>query len=81
MPLVLHGSSGVADAGLVAAVAAGIRKVNVGTQLSADFTGALVAGLGRGPDPRAALGSAREAIAATVDRLVRVISAPALAVR
>jgi len=81
VPLVLHGSSGVADAGLVAAVAAGIRKVNVGTQLSADFTGALLSGLGPGPDPRAALRDAREAIAATVDRLVRVISAPALAVR
>jgi fructose-bisphosphate aldolase class II len=80
VPLVLHGSSGVTDAGLVAAVAAGIRKVNVGTQLSADFTAALIAGLGPKPDPRAALGDAREAIAGTVDRLVRLISAPALAV-
>lgn len=76
VPLVLHGSSGVADAGLAAAVSAGIRKVNVGTQVSAAYTAALVAGLGPGPDPRAALSAARSAIADDVERLLRVISAP-----
>jgi fructose-bisphosphate aldolase class II len=77
VPLVLHGSSGVPDGGLAAAVAAGIRKVNVGTQVSAAFTAALVSGLGPGPDPRAALTSARVAIADDVERLLRVISASA----
>lgn len=77
VPLVLHGSSGVSDAGLAAAVSAGIRKVNVGTQLSVAYTEALIARLGPGPDPRKALGAAREAIAADVERLLRVISAPA----
>lgn len=77
VPLVLHGSSGVSDEGLAAAVGAGIRKVNVGTQLSSAYTGALVTGLGPGPDPRKALSAAREAIAADVERLLRVISAPA----
>ena len=37
VPLVLHGSSGVPDAALADAVRAGIRKVNVGTQLSAEL--------------------------------------------
>lgn len=77
VPLVLHGSSGVSDEGLAAAVAAGIRKVNVGTQLSAAYTEALVARLGPGPDPRTALAAAREAIAGDVERLLRIISAPA----
>ncbi|MFF2486042.1 class II fructose-bisphosphate aldolase [Microbacterium sp. NPDC058062] len=76
VPLVLHGSSGVPDAGLAAAVAAGIRKVNVGTQVSAAYTRELVAGLGPGPDPRKALTAARTAIAGDVERLLRVISAP-----
>ncbi|CAG7570733.1 D-tagatose-1,6-bisphosphate aldolase subunit KbaY [Barrientosiimonas humi] len=34
VPLVLHGSSGVPDAGLVAAVRAGMRKVNIATHLN-----------------------------------------------
>ncbi|MEU1972982.1 class II fructose-bisphosphate aldolase [Microbacterium sp. NPDC019599] len=76
VPLVLHGSSGVADDGLRAAVGAGIRKVNVGTQLSIAYTDALTAGLGGGPDPRKALTSAREAVAASVERLLHAISAP-----
>ncbi|HWR86745.1 MAG TPA: class II fructose-bisphosphate aldolase, partial [Rhodoglobus sp.] len=41
VPLVLHGSSGVPDEALRAAVAAGIRKINVGTQLSAAYSTAL----------------------------------------
>lgn len=77
VPLVLHGSSGVPDGGLAAAVAAGIRKVNVGTQLSSAYTGALIERLGPGPDPRSALVAARDSIAADVERLLRVISTPA----
>lgn len=38
VPLVLHGSSGVADATLLAAVAAGMRKINIGTALNVAFT-------------------------------------------
>ncbi len=41
VPLVLHGSSGVADDDLRAAVAAGIRKVNVGTALNVAATASL----------------------------------------
>ena len=76
VPLVLHGSSGVADDAIRAAVAAGIRKVNVGTQLSAAYSEALASGLASrtGADPRAALSAARESIAASVERLLGVIS-------
>lgn len=41
VPLVLHGSSGVPDQGLLAAVGNGIAKVNVGTALNAAMTGAI----------------------------------------
>ena len=77
VPLVLHGSSGVDDIGIRAAVAAGIRKVNVGTQLSAAYSNALRAELGDSADPRRALEAAREAISAVVAHLIRVISNPA----
>jgi fructose-bisphosphate aldolase, class II len=76
VPLVLHGSSGVADDALRAAIAVGIRKVNVGTQLSAAYTEALQAQLGPGPDPRRGLSAARTSIADAVERLLHVISMP-----
>lgn len=41
VPLVLHGSSGVPDGELAAAVAGGIAKVNVGTALNIAMTGAI----------------------------------------
>ncbi|MEK8144385.1 class II fructose-bisphosphate aldolase [Streptomyces sp. M10(2022)] len=40
-PLVLHGSSGVPDAEIRRAVAAGMVKINVGTALNTAFTGAV----------------------------------------
>lgn len=76
VPLVLHGSSGVSDDAIRASVAAGIRKVNVGTQLSAAYSNALVAHLGGGPDPRRALTAARASISETVEHLLGVISTP-----
>ena len=41
VPLVLHGSSGVPDDVIVAAVRAGMRKVNIATHLNAVFTAAV----------------------------------------
>lgn len=78
VPLVLHGSSGVGDTALRAAIGAGIRKVNVGTQLSAAYSAALAAGLAARttPDPRSALTAARESIAETTVALLRLIAAP-----
>lgn len=74
VPLVLHGSSGVDDDGLRAAVSAGIRKVNIGTHLARASTEVLIRKLGLKPDPRPALREAREAIANEVAHLLPVIA-------
>ncbi|MET9111556.1 class II fructose-bisphosphate aldolase [Streptomyces zhihengii] len=76
VPLVLHGSSGVDDAGLVRAVAAGMRKINISTHLNRTFTGAARSALAadeRLSDPRRYLGPAREAMASEVARLLTVL--------
>jgi fructose-bisphosphate aldolase class II len=76
VPLVLHGSSGVPDADLTRAVAVGITKVNIATRLSKAFTAAVRTYLDQNPsdvDTRAYLGRAREAVAAEVSRLIRVL--------
>jgi fructose-bisphosphate aldolase class II len=76
VPLVLHGSSGVPDDTLRAAVRAGIVKVNIGTALNVAYTGALREALGATTtvDPRAPLDAARAAVTDTVARLVDVVS-------
>lgn len=77
VPLVLHGSSGVSDQALSAAVAAGLTKVNIGTQLNKVFTSAVREMFSRNPamvDPRQYLASGREAVGAEVSRLLRIIS-------
>ncbi|MHA0286079.1 class II fructose-bisphosphate aldolase [Mycobacterium sp. C3-094] len=77
IPLVLHGSSGVSDENLSGAVAAGIRKVNVGTALNIAYTGAVrsvVESDAALTDPRKYLGPAREAVAETVAQLCRVVA-------
>ena len=79
-PLVLHGSSGVADDALVAAVRAGMTKINVGTALNIASTGAVREFLGSDPaavDPRLYLTKARAAMAGTVAHLLRVLATPA----
>ena len=76
VPLVLHGSSGVADTDLTRAVAAGITKVNVATRLSQAFTAAVRSCLDDNPsavDSRSYLGRAREAVAAEVGRVLEVL--------
>lgn len=78
VPLVLHGSSGVPDEGIAAAVRAGLVKVNVGTQLNLAYTGAVVAGAALGSsDPRPYLSVAREEMERVVRRLINVVSTPA----
>ncbi|MEO8262201.1 MAG: class II fructose-bisphosphate aldolase [Pseudolysinimonas sp.] len=69
VPLVLHGSSGVPDAALLAAVGAGIRKVNIGTALNVAGTGAWRAAQAAAPDsvdPRPAAAASRDAMADVV---------------
>ena len=80
VPLVLHGSSGVADHELGRAVAHGIVKINVGTILNVAFTRAvrsLLAGDETVVDPRRYLSPARADIAAVVTRIVAALEAPA----
>jgi fructose-bisphosphate aldolase, class II len=76
VPLVLHGSSGVSDEGIAAAVRAGLTKINIGTQLNIAFSETLRSQLGHAdrPDPRPALTSAREEMARVVERLIGVVS-------
>ena len=77
VPLVLHGSSGVPDAALREAVAAGIRKVNVGTGLNIAFTAEVRAVLESSPmltDPRRYLAPARDRVSDLVAHLCGVIA-------
>ncbi|WP_327731153.1 class II fructose-bisphosphate aldolase family protein [Streptomyces sp. NBC_00487] len=76
VPLVLHGSSGVPDDELRAAVTGGIAKVNIGTALNIALTGAVRDFLTARPevvDPRTYLAAGRAAMAETVARLIGVL--------
>ena len=76
VPLVLHGSSGVSDAMIRAAIVAGIRKVNVGTALNIAFTEVIRRFLASNPeisDPRTYLREGREAISQTVADLCGLV--------
>lgn len=78
VPLVLHGSSGVPDHGLAAAVGAGMTKINIATQLNKTFTAAIRGRLTADPalvDPRRYGAAGRDAIAAEVTRLLTVLHA------
>jgi ketose-bisphosphate aldolase len=78
VPLVLHGSSGLDNAGLGAAVAAGITKVNIATRLNVVMTGVIRGLLEADPalvDPRKYLGPARDAVADEVGALLRHLRA------
>ena len=76
VPLVLHGSSGVPDEGLVAAVRAGMVKVNIATHLNHVFTAALTDRLNDSPtvDTRKYIGAARAAVAQEAARLQRLLA-------
>ncbi|MGV8969595.1 MAG: class II fructose-bisphosphate aldolase [Microbacteriaceae bacterium] len=76
VPLVLHGSSGVPDDELVRAVAAGIRKVNIGTALNLAGMAALRDVLAHNTalvDPRPAASASREAMAKVVEHFSGVL--------
>lgn len=77
VPLVLHGSSGVSDEGMVAAIAAGMTKINVSTHLNKVFTEAVRGALAADPrlvDSRKWLRPARTAIEDEAYRLLRLYS-------
>ena len=76
VPLVLHGSSGVPDRDLVAAVRAGMTKINIATQLNRVFTAAVRRTLSAEPatvDPRRYGAAGRDAITPEVTRLLRLL--------
>ncbi|MFE9101703.1 class II fructose-bisphosphate aldolase [Actinomadura geliboluensis] len=78
VPLVLHGSSGVPDGALTAAVEHGMTKINIATHLNKVYTGAVRDRLGTDPalvDPRRYIAAGRDAVAAEVARLFTVIRA------
>jgi fructose-bisphosphate aldolase class II len=76
VPLVLHGSSGVPDDGLRRAVAHGIRKVNIATQLNKVMSAAVREALDDPAlvDPRRYLGPGRDAVACEVARLLTLLA-------
>ncbi|HKT57450.1 MAG TPA: class II fructose-bisphosphate aldolase [Microbacterium sp.] len=76
LPLVLHGSSGVADAAIVDAIAAGMRKINIGTHVGRVFTDAVRGALADESliDPRRFITPGRAAVAAEVERMLRTLT-------
>jgi fructose-bisphosphate aldolase class II len=77
VPIVMHGSSGVSDELLREAVRAGMTKVNIATHLNKAMTERVrqeLAGDLALVDPRRYLGPARDAIAAEVCRLLRILA-------
>ncbi|MGJ3508886.1 class II fructose-bisphosphate aldolase [Enemella sp. A6] len=74
VPLVLHGSSGVSDEGMRAAIEAGMTKINVSTHLNVLFTGAVRDYLAEHPDvvdPRKYLAAGNAVVRPEVERLLR----------
>ena len=77
VPLVLHGSSGVADAVIVDAVRAGMTKVNVSTHLNGFFSRAVRERLAADPglvDSRRYVAPGREAVASEAARMLRLFA-------
>lgn len=75
LPLVIHGGSGVSDAAVREAIARGICKFNVATQLNQGFLLGFQRGLQQHPDatnPRAALAAAREQVKEAVRARMRL---------
>ncbi len=76
VPLVLHGSSGVPDETICAAISAGLTKINIATQLNKVFTAAVrgcLTGDDIVTDPRRYLSAGRAAVASEVSRLLQVV--------
>lgn len=77
VPLVLHGSSGVSDEDIVAAILAGMTKINVSTHLNGFFTRGVREYLEANPavvDSRKYLGAGREALIPEVARLLALFA-------
>lgn len=78
VPLVLHGSSGVPDTELRAAITAGMTKINISTHLVSVFTQGVREVLDGDPaliDSRKYIAPAREAVAREAARLLELLGA------
>lgn len=77
VPLVLHGSSGVADDVIVRGIRSGLVKINVSTHLNAHFTGAIRSYLAEHPatvDSRKYVAAGTAALANEAARLLRLFA-------
>ncbi|XAS67867.1 class II fructose-bisphosphate aldolase [Micrococcaceae bacterium Sec5.7] len=77
VPLVLHGSSGVPDESIVAAIGSGMTKINVSTHLNGFFTRAVRDYLVANPsvvDSRKYIKAGRDALAPEVSRLLTLFA-------
>lgn len=76
IPLVLHGSSGVSRSDLKKAIASGISKVNLATELNVVFNKSLSESIDpeKFGDPRKFLGPARSALATYLAELITELS-------
>jgi fructose-bisphosphate aldolase class II len=75
VPIVLHGSSGVPDEAISEAIARGVRKVNIDTNIREAFMAALSGALAAKPgelDPRKVLAPAREAATEIIREKIRL---------
>lgn len=75
IPIVLHGSSGVPDEAVQQAIALGVRKVNIDTNIREAFVNACRQVIDNHPkeiDPRKVLGPAREAATQVIREKIRV---------
>ena len=77
LPLVLHGSSGVSDEGMRAAIEAGMTKINVSTHLNVTFTQTVRHYLDQNPkvvDPRKYMRAGNDEVYREVVRLLNLYS-------
>lgn len=77
IPLVLHGSSGVSDENLKAAVQAGMSKINIATHLNNVFTDEIKSILDLNEkivDPRKYIGKGREVVSLEVARILKLLA-------
>ncbi|CAA7599751.1 fructose-bisphosphate aldolase [Acididesulfobacillus acetoxydans] len=75
VPIVLHGSSGVPDEAIQEAIALGVCKVNIDTNIREAFVSAARGVLAENPgeiDPRKVLGPAREAATEVIRGKIRI---------
>jgi len=82
VPLVLHGASGVDDKSIKRAIAGGICKINIATELKIPMAEAIQGVFRKDPeenDPRKYMGAAKEAVKEVVRKKIRLCGCNGLA--